>query len=199
MLSKLCLTGFCNFARVTEVVLGSDIPGQITFLASEGKVGGRARRTLREYLLAATAFRASIRRSMVFWTSSMLFDRLLFLASFSCSTRRASIVAKRTLVSTPKLVFHDLYRAWSISSRLHDRSVFDIQGSSIVRSHDSSSSDRPVDVDCNGNEACDDQHVEACRTYRAAVGPTVRQPRQESLVLERRQSLIYLYQKPCDV
>ena len=38
MLSKLCLTGFCNFARVTEVVLGSDIPSQIMFLASEGKM-----------------------------------------------------------------------------------------------------------------------------------------------------------------
>ena len=81
----------------------------------------------------------------------MLFDRLLFLASFSCSARRASIVAKRTLVSTPMLVFRELYRAWSMGLRLHDRS--NIQGSSIVRSHDSSSLDRQLDVDCDGGEA----------------------------------------------
>ena len=49
------------------------------------------KKTLGANLLAATASRVLTRRSMVFWTSSILFVRLPLFASFSCSASKASM------------------------------------------------------------------------------------------------------------
>lgn len=79
MLSNEALTGFWSLARVRGVALASIEVAHSQYVVS---VVDRARDS---YLLSAMVLLALWRRSIVFWTSSMLFESLLRLISRSWS------------------------------------------------------------------------------------------------------------------